>query len=201
MKIKTNLINGILAGICIGLGGACFLSCESKVIGAFLFSIGLFTIVLNGFNLYTGKICYIFENKNKEYAALLLLSILGNLIGTFFIGLLCMLCSPSMNEKAIEICNKKLELDCLSILIKGFLCDIFVFLAVDTYKRHKTVLGVFVFIPAFILCGFEHSIADMYYFFTAGIFSFKALMFILIVIIGNSLGGVFIPLLQSLKEK
>lgn len=201
MNIKKELINGILAGICIGLGGACFLSCESKVVGSLLFSLGLFTILLNGFNLYTGKICYLYDNKNKDYVVVLLLSILGNLIGTFIIAILCMLCSPSMVEKAKELCSKKLELDYLTVFIKGFMCDIFVYLAVDTYKRHESILGAFIFVPAFILCGFEHSVADMYYFFTAGIFSIDAFLFILLVLLGNTVGGLFLPLLLKLRDE
>lgn len=201
MNIKKEFINGVLAGICIGLGGACFLSCESKVVGSVLFGLGLFTIMLNGYNLYTGKICYLFDNKNKDYVTLLFLSILGNVVGTLIIALICIACSPSMNQKAIELCNKKLELDFVSILMKSFMCDIFVYLAVDTYKRHKIVWGAFIFIPAFILCGFEHSVADMYYFFTAGIFSLKAVYFILVVLLGNTVGGLFLPLLLKFRDK
>ena len=62
-KILSYLVKSILAGIMIGVGGTIFLSSSDKVIGATLFAIGLFMIVINGFNLYTGKVGYIFENK------------------------------------------------------------------------------------------------------------------------------------------
>ena len=47
-----------LAGMSVALGGVVFLSCESKVVGSCLFSIGLFMVCNFGFNLFTGKVCY-----------------------------------------------------------------------------------------------------------------------------------------------
>ena len=61
-NILDYLIKSILAGIMIGIGGTIFLSLE-KTLGAFLFAIGLFMIVTRGYNLYTGKVGYIFDNK------------------------------------------------------------------------------------------------------------------------------------------
>lgn len=49
--------------------------------------------------------------------------------------------------------------------------------------------------PVFILSGFEHSIADMFYFGASGIFSLSAALFMLAVVIGNSLGGMLLPAL------
>ena len=54
-KIKF-LIKAIMAGIMIAIGGTIFLSMEDKIIGAILFSIGLFIIVTRDLNLYTGKV-------------------------------------------------------------------------------------------------------------------------------------------------
>jgi len=56
-------------------------------------------------------------------------------------------------------------------------------------------------VPVFILAGFEHSIADMFYVFFAGIFSPAAyfspngFLFLLLVVLGNSVGGMLIPFL------
>ena len=52
-------------------------------------------------------------------------------------------------------------------------------------------------VAVFILCGFEHSIADMYYFAASGIVSLRAFGFIWLVIIGNSLGGMLLPVLTE----
>ena len=53
------LIKGIYAGFMIGVGAIAFLSVSDKVLGSFLFSIGLLTVCMYGMNLYTGKIGYI----------------------------------------------------------------------------------------------------------------------------------------------
>ena len=78
--MKT-LIPAILAGICIGLGGTVYLSVESSVVGALLFSIGLLTILAFGFNLFTGKVGYALDNPSS-YIGTLAIIWLGNFIGT-----------------------------------------------------------------------------------------------------------------------
>lgn len=62
----------ILAGFCIGLGGTVFLRLRDafpggNVVGALLFTIGLFTICTRGYALFTGKACYLFENPWPGY--------------------------------------------------------------------------------------------------------------------------------------
>ena len=75
------------------------------------------------------------------------------------------------------------------------------YVAVGLFKEKKTPLGIIFAIPAFILAGFEHSIADMGYFAIAGIYSAKALGFIWIVILGNSIGSLIIPALRLVKPR
>ena len=58
MKYLKTFVLAVLAGISIGLGGLVFLSVDDRVIGAALFTIGLFTVCTFGLNLYTGKVCY-----------------------------------------------------------------------------------------------------------------------------------------------
>ncbi len=84
MKIVRTLVYGVLAGISISIGGTVFLSVENKVLGALFFTVGLFAVCTFGFNLYTGKVCYVFE-KDKAYAADLPVMWFGNLIGTFVV--------------------------------------------------------------------------------------------------------------------
>ena len=71
--------------------------------------------------------------------------------------------------------------------------------AVWSFRERKTPLGILFCIPVFVLSGFEHSIADMFYFALAGLFRLQSLWFLLLVVLGNSLGGLFIPFLQRLK--
>ena len=84
-------------------------------------------------------------------------------------------------------------------MIRGFFCGVLMYTAVWIYREKKTALGILFCIPVFILAGFEHSIADMFYFSLAGLFKTRALVFLLLVVLGNSLGGLFIPAVQSLK--
>ena len=45
----------ILAGLMIGVGGTVYLTLENKIVGSLMFTVGLYTIVLNGLFLYTGN--------------------------------------------------------------------------------------------------------------------------------------------------
>ena len=71
--------------------------------------------------------------------------------------------------------------------------------AVEIFKEKKTPLGIIFCIPVFILCGFEHSIADMFYFGASGIFTAKILTFELAAVLGNTVGGLVLPLLSKLS--
>lgn len=53
-KFFKIFVPAVYSGLCIGIGGMVYLNCENKVVGAFMFCIGLLTILLFGFNLYTG---------------------------------------------------------------------------------------------------------------------------------------------------
>ena len=56
------VVGGIMAGFTLSISCAVKLSVENGVVGAFLFSLGLFTIITFGFGLYTGKAGYAYEN-------------------------------------------------------------------------------------------------------------------------------------------
>ena len=110
MKRFKTLVYGFLAGICISLGGTVFLSLDNKIVGSLLFTVGLFTICTQGFNLFTGKVCYVFE-RDKSYALDLPFIWVGNLLGClFFAGLLlCTRVAPALTEKAAGILNRFVE--------------------------------------------------------------------------------------------
>ena len=84
MKRLKTFVYGILAGISIAIGGTVFLSVENKVLGALLFTIGLFAVCTFGFNLFTGKVCYVFE-RDRDYAIDLPIIWLGTLSPGAFI--------------------------------------------------------------------------------------------------------------------
>ena len=192
------LVRAILAGIMISIGGTIYLSLENKMLGAFLFSIGLFAICTNGYNLYTGKIGYVIENKIK-YLLELLLTLLGNIIGTVSCGYLLSLSriGTNLREKAQLICEIKLNDNLLSIFILAVFCGIIMYLAVDLYKKLNDFgkyMGIFLGITVFILAGFEHCVANMYYFSAADMWSWKTVLYVLVMVLGNSTGSILLAL-------
>ena len=58
-------------------------------------------------------------------------------------------------------------------------------------------LAIFFGVMVFILCGFEHCVANMYYFSMAGMWSGKALLYILVMTLGNAAWGVLFPLVRA----
>ena len=207
MKVLKDLSLAFLAGFMISLGGAVYLACESKVAGAILFSVGLTVILLSGFLLFTGKTAYVFENK-PSYLLQLLLIWVGNLLGTACVGALVYAAKPSMAETAVSLCEAKLTQTPLATLILGALCGILVYIAVDYFKSDSDTkafgkyLLVFTCVPAFILCGFEHSVADMFYFAASmKLYSGEGIVYILLVSAGNLIGAVVFHELKRFAKK
>ncbi len=200
----NKIASGVCAGILISIGGSVFLSCENKVIGAVLFTVALLCICFKGYSLFTGKVGYLPEKADKEAFSVLLLGLLGNAIGTIACGYLLRFAIPSIGAAAETLCAGKLETQALwQTFVRGVFCGVLMYLAVSIFRDKKTPLGIIFCIPVFILSGFEHSIADLYYFAASGIVSLQAFLFLWVVIAGNSVGGVLLGLLMKLggKEK
>ena len=204
-RLKT-FVFAILAGAAIAIGGAAFLSVESKILGSVLFTIGLFTVCTFGLNLYTGKVCYVFENK-IGYTLDVVIIWLGNLVGTFAAAqaFLATRIGPAMAAKALTLCEAKLGDGLLSIFILAIFCNVMIFIGVDGFKRNPHEVGkylaLFFGVVVFIICGFEHCIANMFYFSVAGVWSAKAFGYLIVMTLGNAVGGVIFPLLRMWKEK
>lgn len=187
----------LCAGILITIGGTVFLSCENKTVGAVLFSVALLCICYKSYYLFTGKIGYIVEQHTKQDFLNLDIGLFGNLAATFFLGMLLRTVLPNIGEKAAEMCSAKLAQLPLYTFIRGFFCGILMYLAVSIYKEKNSVLGILFCVPVFILCGFEHSIADMFYLGASGIFSVKIILFTALVVAGNTFGAIVLPLLKG----
>ena len=192
------LVRAILARVMISIGGTIYLALDNKMLGAFLFSIGLFAICANGFNLYTGKIGYVIDNKPK-YLIELLFTLIGNLIGTVGCGYLLFLSrqGDKLRSTAQAISTIKLNDNLLSIFILSIFCGIIMYLAVDLYKKltdFGKYMGIFMGITVFILAGFEHCVANMYYFSAANMWTWKTVLYVLVMIAGNSVGSILLAL-------
>ena len=104
-------------------------------------------------------------------------------------------------EKAAALWEKKLSMAPLPALIAAFFCGVLMYTAVAVYKEKGTLLGVILCVPVFILSGFEHSVADLFYWFLAGKFTAGGTVFLALVILGNTLGGLFVPALRLLAKE
>lgn len=180
-----------LAGILIGIGGIAYLSIPYKVLGAFLFSFGLLTILIQNYYLYTGKIGNV--RKVNEISFLLQI-LLFNILGVIFMGVLS---SFFLRPEGIELIELKMNVPWIEFFIKSFLCGIMMYYAVQLYSKTSNFLAVIVPIMLFILCGFEHSIANIFYFSVSRIIGIREIIFMITAIIGNSLGSLFVSLLTK----
>lgn len=187
------------AGITIGIGGAVYLTLENRVIGAVLFGVGLYTIVLNGLFLYTGKVGYLISAKDKKaYILQLIFTWLGNFAGTALAAAAISATRiRNLGRTAEVICKTKLADTPHSILILAVFCGILMYVAVDGFREKGNPLILFFCVTVFILCGFEHCIANMFYFSLAGAWSLRAVIYLLLMTLGNSVGGILLPLVKK----
>ena len=199
------LISGILAGISIALGGTVYLLTPDKTVGALLFAVGLFCVCAFGFSLFTGKVCYVFDN-DRKYALALPVIWIGNLIGTVAVAGLESLTwkGPALAEAAAAVCRNKLTQDPLSAVILAVFCNIMIYIAVEGYKNIPHEIGKYMAIlfgvVVFILCGFEHCVANMYYFTMGNAWDSDAVVYLGLMTLGNAAGGVLIPLLRRMSR-
>ena len=205
MKKLCSFFYSIFAGACIGVGGTVYLSLDNKIAGSIFFALGLFTICVNGFNLFTGKVPYVFENK-PSYLGFLGSVWLGNLIGAGGVGYLVRATRISaIADKAVTICTTKLNDNLLSIFILSVFCGILMFIAVDNYRNNPNdfgrYIGIFTCVPVFILCSFEHCVANMYYFSVANMWDGKTFLYLVVMTLGNGVGGVIFPVVRQIKRK
>lgn len=210
-------ISSFLAGCCIVFGATCYLTCASqgtyalKIVGSFMFGIGLFTIIHFGLWLYTGKVGYILDNK-ANYFIDLLICIIGNIIGVILLSLL-LKSTPMITENIKLLCSdlakNKLNEKWYEVIILGFMCGIMIYLAVEGHKKVEYPLGkvLFAFMPIslFILCGFEHVVANACYFTYAGVFNAKTFLWFILMALGNGLGSFafdgLIKIINHLKKE
>lgn len=204
MNYMKNFILGIPAGVCIGLGGTLFLSVENPVVGALLFTLGLFTIVTNGFYLVTGKVGYAFGEPASYWLELLFIWF-GNLMGTGLFGYALRLTRrmAPLQDRVTALCQLKLSDNLLSIFLLSVFCNMCLYIAVDGFRNNPhsagKYIGLFLGVGGFVLCGFEHVVANMFYFSFANLWTAQAWLCILVMTAGNAVGGLLIPFIMRRK--
>ena len=199
-KFLAEILNGVLAIFSVGIGCIVFLSCENIYVGAILFSVALLTVCIMKFSLFTGKIGYIVEDFSKEHLLFCIACLIGNVIGALIIGAIAKLGLPDLEIKAGALVATKLTQTPIQTIIRAVFCGVIIHIAVHMYNHKDSLAGIILGIPTFILSGFEHSIADMFYFILASSFTLESALFIVFVIVGNSLGGIFTPLIEKLVK-
>ncbi len=190
-QIKT-FLKAILAGIMINIAATIYLSVEDSVVGALLFTFGLFGVLVTQSNLYTGMAGYFPQRKWWE----LILVFVGNGVGCIVYSLAYAQTTSysKIYERVYQLCERKFDAGVLGIFVMSICCGALMFLAVDTFKKNRDIVGVVVVIlsvSGFILAGFEHSIANMAYLalakYPVGIVELGKL---LLMGIGNLIGAV-----------
>lgn len=196
-KVKLSavqmLLLGIMAGVFIALGGfASTVASHSipnlglaKLVTAIVFPVGLMLVVMCGAELFTGNSLMITSLLDKKITFGQMMKnwgivYIGNLIGSIFIaflvteaGLLNM-GGGAVGATTIKIASYKAGLSFTNCIASGILCNLVVCLAVWANGAAKDVAGrvaiSFFPIMAFVISGFEHSVANMYYF-SMGLFA------------------------------
>ena len=217
--IKTILL-GVYAGIAIGFGGLLNIISNTllnsapiwgRILGSLLFPIGLTLVCFLGFNLFTGKIGYVLDNK-KEYLGFLGLVYIGNLLGSLLFGAFCLVVfkDTGISSTAIKISESKLIsfefLPLIKLFAGAVLCGICVYVAVYCYKTFKQwwlkVIGIFIPIFLFVFFKFDHCVANMFYFtFSWSYENPLSYLNIAVVTFGNSFGAIALNELIKTSKK
>lgn len=180
------LLLGILSGMFLGFAAAASTLASSffqnaalaKTVSALIFPFGLIMIILTGSELFTGN-CLLFipllDKKVKLFALIrnLLIVYIGNLIGSVFLAVLInysgymTIGSGQVLSSVLKTASSKCSLSFITALISGFLCNILVctavMMSISTNDCVCIVITAYIPVFIFVICGFEHSIANMYY--------------------------------------
>ena len=169
----------IAASVLIGLGDYVLLKIGNPL-GPFLFAFGLLGVCVMGANLFTGKCGFLIEDKIKPLHLALIL--LVNLIAGYLLGLVFSACDASIVAAAQEkVASWAFD---WSFFLRAVFCGVIMYLAVAIYRKGSK-LGILLGVPLFILCGFQHCIANVITLGVAATFSWT----LVLAILGNFIGS------------
>lgn len=194
-KTTDFIAKSILSGVLIAFGCISYITIENHVLGAFIFSLGLLTVILQKALLYTGKVGYL-ELTARHILTYIVPILLLNLVAIWvtcwaFAGF-----SGIELDTAALIAKKQQEL-WHEALLRSIGCGAMMYIAVEGFKRYRNPLCVVLPVMCFILCGFEHCIADFGYMGMNGTLWVPQLP---VWIVGNAIGSLIIRHLASLEE-
>lgn len=225
MSIFKMILLGIFAGLFIGFAGIASTTASStianpsvaKLVGALVFPAGMAMVLVAGSELFTGNnliILSVLDGKVPVHKMLRnwLFVYIGNFIGAAFVAVLVVyggtpkLFDGALGEAIVKAARARTDLSWMEAFVRGILCNILVCIAVWMSFAEKQVsaklMTSFWPVMVFVVCGFEHCIADMYFgmagLLAAGKFQIAAgsltwarfcLGCLLPVTIGNLIGG------------
>lgn len=193
MSTARLLLLGVLAGFLIAMGGAAASTAShavvnpglARLVSGVLFPFALATVILTGAELFTGNTLIVISvlDRQATVAGLLrnwCLAFLGNAMGALLVAVGCALFGQlNLNGGALAVhtirtAAAKCALPFGSALVLGIFCNVLVTLAVLISLSSKDVtgriLGAFLPICFFVVCGFEHCVANLFYI-PAGLFA------------------------------
>lgn len=192
-------IPAISAGVFIALGAfgsQVAMSASNKVVSAFVFSIGLISVIFTQSELFTGN-CLLFIpllKKQIKMPRLLLhglLVFIGNFIGSFLVAYFVRR-AGLVPEIVDEMALAKTQVAASQLFIRGIFCNILVCAAVYFSQQADSTIGkifsIMLPVALFVICGFEHSVANMY-FIPVGGQMLLILNNLIPVTLGNIVGG------------
>ena len=188
--MKELIRKSAAAAIMIAIGDFVLLKIGAPL-GAFLFAFGLLGVCALKANLFTGKAGAMKKSGLSPKDMLIILA--TNLIVGYLIGAAMSYCDSSIKQAAVDkVAGWDIS---LSFLIRAFFCGVIMYISVQGYK--KTPLSVLIGVPVFILCGFQHCIANIITLGIANTWHWS----IILAIAGNWLGSYTIAWLLPEDKK
>ena len=186
MSFGKTFLLGILAGAFIALGGlgsqiasVCAPDpSTARLVSSIVFPIGLFMVLVGGAELFTGNCLIIIPvlSKKTDIKGMLrnwVIVYLGNMAGGLIIALLAnyshtySFADSSLAKAVVSTAVSKSGISFTDGLLKGILCNILVCMAVwcsfAADELAGKVLSLWLPVMLFIIGGFEHCVANMYF--------------------------------------
>ena len=193
-------MSSILAGMFISLGAIVYLK-VGGIMGALLFSVGLMSVLYTQSELFTGKARLLVS---KELSLIKLIQIwIGNFIGCCLMAIL--VCSTpigaAISEPAAAIATTRATNSFLVNMILGIGCGMLMTSAVEGTITTGNWLFAIIPVATFILIGFNHCVADMFYILVGGCGFWSLVPTTLGNIIGCCAKGIIQTLDKLLREQ
>ena len=215
----------VMAGLFIAMGAACMLVVKSdsslgfassQILGGVVFSVGLVLVVVAGAELFTGNNLMVIGCLSRRYSpgelvGSWLMVYAGNFLGSLLLVLILVgsgfagLNGGAVGVAAAGVASSKASLPPIAAFCRGIACNVLVCLAVwMSFAGHSLADKFFscvMPVMAFVASGYEHCVANMYYFTMGGAWSGRAILYLLVMTLGNAVGGVIGPVTRKILTK